>query len=122
MNRLLLNLGLVASLALLGVLVWLGQQRTPDRYLEDIQRRGALRVGLDPTYPPFESLKNGVLGGYDIELAKALASDLDVRVEFKTLALDSLYDALEAGNVDMLISALPFVYERQAKVRYSQPY
>jgi ABC-type amino acid transport substrate-binding protein len=43
-------------------------------------------------------------------------------VEFVPLALDSLYDALAAEKVDLLISSLPFIYERQREVRYSQPY
>jgi ABC-type amino acid transport substrate-binding protein len=47
---------------------------------------------------------------------------LGVEVDVKTLALDTLYDALAAGNVDVLVSALPFVYERQKEVRYSVPY
>jgi ABC-type amino acid transport substrate-binding protein len=79
-------------------------------------------VGTDPTYPPFETLRDGKVVGYDAELAQAIAADLGVRVEFQTLALDTLYDALAAGKVDVLVSALPFVYERQRDIRYSAPY
>jgi len=43
-------------------------------------------------------------------------------VEWVPLALDGQYDALLAGQVDMLLSALPLIYERQQEVRYSQPY
>lgn len=122
MPRPLLNLSILAILALIVLLTWLGQQRPPDRYLQDIIKRGALRVGLDPTYPPFESLQGSNLEGRDIDLARALASDLGVQVEFRTLALDTLYDTLASGNVDVLISALPFIYERQKDVYYSVPY
>jgi polar amino acid transport system substrate-binding protein len=55
-------------------------------------------------------------------LARAFAADLGVTLEVRTLALDTLYDALAAKNVDVLVSALPFVYERQKEVRYSAPY
>ena len=65
---------------------------------------------------------NGKIEGYDADLANAFAADLGVRVEFTSLALDTVYDALAAGKVDMLVSALPFVYERQKDVRYSVPY
>lgn len=117
-----LDLLTLLSVAAIGLLVWQGQQRVPDPYLQDIQSRGVIRVGIDPTYPPFDFLKDGKVEGYDAELARAIASDLGVGVEFQTLALDTLYDALEAGKVDLLISALPFVYERQGAVRYSIPY
>jgi len=121
MSRL-LGIGIVAVLVIVGVFTWAGQQRPPDRYLDAIKARGTLRVGLDPSYPPFESRRDGQYAGYDIDLAKAIANDLGMHVEFKPLALDTQYDALASDQVDMLISALPFVYERQKEVRYSQPY
>lgn len=121
-RRLLFELSTVVALALLGLIMWAGQQRAPDTYLQKIESNRTLRVGIDPTYPPFDTLQNGEVRGYDAELARAIAADLGVQVEFHTLALDTLYDALAAGKVDVLISALPFVYERQTDVRYSTPY
>lgn len=120
--RRLFELITILSVAAIALLVWMGQQRAPDPYLRDIQGRGVLRVGIDPTYPPFDLLREGKVEGYDAEMARAIAADLGVTVEFQTLALDTLYDALEAGKVDMLISALPFIFERQGTVRYSAPY
>lgn len=122
MRTILTNSALVGTIVLVAVLTWLGQQRPPDRYLDGIRAAGVLRVGIDPSYPPFETVKDGNVEGYDAELARAVASDLGVRVEFVPLALDSLYDALTAEKVDVLISALPFIYERQKDVRYSVPY
>jgi ABC-type amino acid transport substrate-binding protein len=116
------SLLIVVGLLALGVATWIGQQRPPDRYLNAIFERRTLRVGLDPTYPPFESLREGQYVGYDVELARAVASDLGVQLEIRPLALDTQYDALASGQVDILISALPFIYERQKEVRYSQPY
>lgn len=79
-------------------------------------------MGIDPSYPPFEGVQNGKIEGYDANLARALAADLDVRVEFVPLALDTVYDALVTHKVDVLISALPFIYEKQKDIRYSEPY
>jgi ABC-type amino acid transport substrate-binding protein len=121
-RTLLYDTATIALLVVVGLLVWAGQQRPPDRYLQAIQSRGTLRVGLDPTYPPFEYISDGQVVGYDAELARTIAGDLGVRVQFVPMALDTLYDALIAGKVDVLISALPVVPERQAEVRYSSPY
>ncbi|MEO8287726.1 MAG: ABC transporter substrate-binding protein [Chloroflexota bacterium] len=117
-----LNAGIALLLVLVGIGLWAGQQRPPDRYLDDIISRGTLRVGMDPTYPPFESLRDSKPEGRDVDLARAIAADLGVQVEFKALALDTLYDALADRQVDMLVSALPFIYERQKEIRYSVPY
>lgn len=122
MSRSITNTSIVLTLLVVSTLGWLGQQKPPDRYLEGIMQRGVLRVGIDPTYPPFDTVVNGQVQGYDASLAAAIANDLGVKVEFTTLALDTLYDSLIAGNVDMLISALPPIPERQADVRYSLPY
>lgn len=117
---------LVVVLAAAGVLLWPlllpALPPPPDTYLKDIQAKGVLRVGIDPTYAPFDTIKEGAVSGYDAELARELASAMGVRVEFVPMALDTLYDGLAAGKVDVLISALPFVYERQKDVRYSVPY
>jgi len=120
--RRLANVAIVLLLAFVALMAWIGQQQPPDTYLQAIQKSGTLRVGMDPTYPPFESLSDGQYVGHDVDLAKSLAADLGVRVEFKPLALDTQYDALAAGQVAMLISALPFIYERKKEVRYSRPY
>ena len=117
---------LTASAALLiGVLVltvWWGQLPRPDPAWERIQRTGVLRVGTDATYPPFESIENGQYVGTDMDLARALAAGMGVRAEFVNLSLDGQYDALAQDKVDVLISALPFIYERQKEVRYTRPY
>jgi polar amino acid transport system substrate-binding protein len=122
MRKPFLDILILALVAAAGWAVWAGQQRPPDTYLEGILNAGVLRVGIDPTYPPFDTIESGRISGYDAELAQAIAGDLGVQVEFVPLALDTLYDALAAEKVDMLVSALPFVYEREAEVRYSVPY
>jgi ABC-type amino acid transport substrate-binding protein len=122
MSRILFNLSILTALGLLAIAVWVGRQPPADRFYSRIQAQSVLRVGIDPTYPPFDTLRDGKITGYDAALATALASDLGVRVEFTPVALDGIYDALTSGKVDVLVSALPFIYERQAVVRYSVPY
>jgi ABC-type amino acid transport substrate-binding protein len=89
---------------------------------ERIQETGVLRVGLDPTYPPF-ALADGVpLQGLDVDLAEAIAIDLGLRVEFVYFGYDGLYDALATQQVDVLISALVIAVERTRDFAYSEPY
>ncbi len=114
-----------ATLLLVGVLaltVWWGRLPRPDPAWDRIQQVGVLRVGTDATYPPFESIENGQYVGYDMDLARTLAAGMGVRAEFVNLSLDGQYDALAQDKVDILISALPFIYERQKEVRYTHPY
>ena len=76
-----------------------------------IQREGVLRVAMDASYPPFEIEENGVFRGYDVDLAQEIGRRLGLKVAFVDVGFDSLYDALQAGRCDVIISALP--YDRQ---------
>jgi ABC-type amino acid transport substrate-binding protein len=89
---------------------------------EHVQESGRLRVGLDPTFPPFEVLEGGKLQGLDVDLAEAIASDLELRTEYVHFGYDGLYDALQTGQVDVLISAMVVVPERLKDFSYSAGY
>ena len=78
-----------------------GRAQTLDRILAD----GVIRVGLDPTFPPFEN-GDGGLHGIDVDLANAIGRELGVEVEFVLFGYDGLYDALLIERCDILLSAL----------------
>ena len=65
-----------------------------DTSLERVRRGGVLRIGLDPTYPPFENGDTGDLHGLDIDLAREIAAELEVEAVFVYYGYDGLYDAL----------------------------
>jgi len=89
---------------------------------EQIRETGVLRIGLDPTYPPFENADGEELRGFDVDLARALAAELGLEVQFAYIAYDGLYDALATGRVDVLISALVIRPEQMKDFAYSDPY
>lgn len=83
-----------------------------------------IRVGSETTYMPFEfqDEKSKEYTGFDIELMRALAKQMGVEVQFTSMNFDGLIPALEAGNVDVLISALTITPERAQKVIFSDSY
>jgi ABC-type amino acid transport substrate-binding protein len=84
---------------------------------------GLLRVGVDPSYPPFASIDSaGQLQGLEIALAQALADELAVHVHYVVLGYDGLYDALATDRADVLVSALVVNPAFSAAVRYTTPY
>lgn len=89
---------------------------------ERVQRRGALRVGLDPTFPPFEFYDGQSLHGIDVDLARAIAADKGLTAEFLHFGFDGLYDALATEQVDVLISALTPDPARTRDFAYSAGY
>ena len=117
---LILLIGLLAAVALAA---WLLLVVLADRNWQRLQQGGALRVAIDPSFPPFDSMDaNGEVAGFDVDLARDLARRLAVPVEFKSIAFDGLVDAVIAGKVDVVISAFPLDPRLTQDIRYSQPY
>ncbi|MCS6840130.1 MAG: ABC transporter substrate-binding protein [Roseiflexus sp.] len=87
-----------------------------------VQQRRTLRVAVDLGFYPFTWMEDGQPVGYDIDLARAIASHLGVQVEFVPSSLDSIYDDLAARRADIAISALPYAPEFGWRARFSQFY
>src|SRR6266487_1673066 len=67
----------------------------PDATWTRIQQEGVLKIGIDPSFPPFESDDGqGHLSGFDIALADKLAQKWGVKVQYVYSGFDGLYDAL----------------------------
>jgi len=97
--------------------------RQGDSALSRIQESGILRVAVDPSFPPFESVDSaGQVVGYDADLGQALARHLDADVHFVTTGYDALYDTLTVGRADVIISALYPDQSRTSAFVFSDPY
>lgn len=125
-KRLLLGIGVIVGIALvLAILALTGEGLFPttDRTWRAIQERGVWRVGMDPSFPPFEMLDEaGRPVGYDVDLAHTIADRLGVRVEIVAMGFDGLVDAVQVGRIDSVISALPFDPRLTQDVRYTSSY
>ncbi len=88
-----------------------------------MQERGTWRVGLDPSFPPFEMLDGeGRPIGYDVELALALAATWGLEAEIIAVGFDSLPDTLKAGKIDSIVSAYPYDERLTQDFAFSTPY
>ena len=91
--------------------------------LNQIMKRGELRVGLEAGYMPFEMRdKNGNIIGFDVDLAKKMASVLKVKVTFVNTQWDGIIPALLTDKFDILMSGMTITPERNAQVNFSAPY
>jgi ABC-type amino acid transport substrate-binding protein len=82
---------------------------------------GVLRVGIDPSNPPFAFYTNNEMVGLDVELGRALARHIGIEVRFVPLGFDGLYDALFTDSIDVLMS-VNVDASRFDKVSYGAPY
>ncbi len=122
-SRTKLNFAGVAVLLLLGITLTIstGCSKNRDSWAR-IQESGVLRVGVDPTFPPFALAEGDTVEGIDVDLARALGESIELDVQFSYFGYDGLYDALTTGQVDALISALVIMPERTKDIAYSGAY
>ncbi|WP_333617536.1 lysine/arginine/ornithine ABC transporter substrate-binding protein [Mixta calida] len=80
-----------------------------------------LRIGNDPTYPPFES-KNaqGQLVGFDIDLANEICKRIAAQCTYVESDFDALIPSLEAKKIDFIISSLSITEKRQQEIAFSE--
>ena len=72
-----------------------------------------LKVGMSGNQPPFTAVsKSGKPMGFDVELARALAAAMHVKLELKTMPFGELMTALENDKIDMVISGMEITPER----------
>jgi len=82
----------------------------------------AIIVGGDRDYPPYEFIdKNGQPNGYNVELTRAIAEVMGMKVEFRLGGWSDMRTALKRGTVDVL-QGMSYSAERAAEVDFSQPH
>jgi len=88
-----------------------------------IQKSGKLVVGTSGSMPLMsEKLMTGELIGFDIDMAKAMAETMGVKLELKSMPFDQLIPALEQGKVDVVLSNMTMTVERNMRVAFAGPY
>jgi len=93
------------------------------KVLSSIIKKGEIRIGMTGTQPPFTmKSKNGELIGYEVDLAKALAKNMGVKLKLVEMPFADLLGALKAGKVDAVMSGMTMTPERNLEVLFAGPY
>jgi polar amino acid transport system substrate-binding protein len=90
--------------------------------LEEVLQRGTLRVGMSTFVPWAMRDKSGELIGFEIDVAKKIANDMGVEVEFVPTAWSGIIPALLAKKFDIVIGGLTITPERNLTVNFTIPY
>jgi polar amino acid transport system substrate-binding protein len=120
-------LGLVAALAILALAVPFATaddiELAKKSTLEEIVKRGELRVGFEAGYLPFEMAdKNGNFVGFDIDMAKMMADAMGVKFVPVNTAWDGIIPALVTKKFDIIMSGMTVTQQRNLKINFADPY
>jgi polar amino acid transport system substrate-binding protein len=100
----------------------LGDQLAKESIIEKIQRDKVIRVGMSTFVPWAMKDKQGKLVGFEIDVARQLARDMGVAVEFVPTAWSGIIPALMTGKFDVIIGGMGITPERNLKVNFTMPY
>lgn len=98
------------------------QELAASSVIETIKQRGVLRVGMSTFVPWAMRDKEGDLIGFEIDVAKKLAEDMEVEAEFVPTAWDGIIPALLASKFDVIIGGMSITPARNLTVNFASPY
>ncbi len=123
---------LVSAIVLVSVLVLgiaastsageLQRKLVAESAIEQIAKRGVIKVGMDVFVPWAMKDKKGELIGFEIDMAKKLAADMGVKVEFVPTKWSGIIPALITGKFDVLIGGMTITTQRNLKINFTRPY
>lgn len=79
------------------------------------------KVGLSPDFPPFEYMENGEIIGFEIDLVREIAKDLNIQIELVPMSFDGLIAAIKVGKIDIIASGMTYTPKRAKNVEFSIP-
>ena len=94
-------------------------QRTP---VSPVPTQPPLRVGMTPNYPPIVFKEQGHITGLEADFAQGIGAELGRPINMVELAWERLIPALQAGQIDVIMSGMSVTEARQRQVSFVQPY
>ncbi len=98
------------------------QELVEDSMINQVMQRKTMRVGFSTFVPWAMKDKNGEFIGFEIDIARRLAADLGVQVEFVPTNWDGIIMGLLSGQFDIIIGGMSVQPARNLKVNFSIPY
>lgn len=90
--------------------------------IEKVIRSGKLRVGMATFVPWAMQDKKGEWIGFEIDVAKKLAEDMGVKIEFTPTKWEGLIPSLLTGKFDLIIAGMMGTPQRALKINFTAPY
>lgn len=90
--------------------------------VDNIRRKGVLKVGTTGDYLPFTILENNIYSGYDIEVAKYFAKEIGVKIKFVPTTWKTLLEDLNNGKFDIAMGGISKKTSRKLVAELTHPY
>ena len=102
----LMTCALILIMAGVGSAGQIQQELIQESTIEQVIKRGILKVGMSTFVPWAMKDKTGKLIGFEIDVATRLAEDLGVKIEFTPTKWAGIIPALLTGKFDVIIGGM----------------
>ena len=105
---------ILAALAVTLLMNFSAQAQQTTSRLDEIIKRGSLRVGMTGDYKPFTYLDKTTqqFSGFDVDMAESLGKALGVKVEYVATAWPKLMKDFEADQFDIAMGGVSVTLDR----------
>jgi ABC-type amino acid transport substrate-binding protein len=94
-----------------------------DTVWTNIENRGYINVGTDPSWPPYENLSaSGQIVGFEVDLANACAQNLSLTIHWHDVSFDDIISEVQDGQLDMGVSGFSITADRLNSVDFTIPH
>jgi ABC-type amino acid transport substrate-binding protein len=94
-----------------------------DTVWNNIEKRGYINVGTDPSWPPYEQLNSAnQIVGFEVDLANACAAQLNLTIHWQDVSFDSIITKIQEGQLDMGVSGFSITADRLNSVAFTIPH
>ncbi|WP_413538067.1 amino acid ABC transporter substrate-binding protein [Enterococcus malodoratus] len=116
-------LGMVAVLTLVTLTACGKKEASGDDSWKTIEKDKKVTIGLDDTFVPmgFKD-EDGKIVGFDVDLAKAVFKEYDIKAEFQPIDWSMKENELENGTIDLIWNGYTVTKSREKKVLFTDPY
>lgn len=114
----------LSSLLLIGILLFVfSLPAASQKALDAVVKNGEIRIGTTGNQPPYSmKSKTGELIGYEVDLAKAIATSMGVKLKLVQMPFSELPAALKSGKIDAIMSGMTITPQRNLNMLFAGPY
>ncbi|MGG5369844.1 transporter substrate-binding domain-containing protein [Enterococcus sp. AZ196] len=116
-------LGMAAVLTLVTLTACGKKESSGDDSWKTIEKEKKVTIGLDDTFVPmgFKD-EDGKIVGFDVDLAKAVFKEYDIKADFQPIDWSMKENELENGTIDLIWNGYTVTKSREKKVLFSDAY
>jgi ABC-type amino acid transport substrate-binding protein len=94
-----------------------------DAVWANIQSTKTIRVGTDPSWPPYEQLDdNNTIVGFEVDVTNAVAAELGLTVKWESVNFDNIITSVQQNKLDMGVSGFSITSDRLEQVSFTIPH